>query len=614
MSKRDVLRVTGTMVLTVAVAGVAALPAGADSGAAESRDAMKVELGRRLFFDPALGRRGRVGCADCHQPEKGFSDPRTRSDDEERPLPRHSQPTVDLGGEGFHWDGEFPTVRDLIDARVLPAASAKERADTRFAARLAASGRTEGRATEVVRGDGYGGRGGFTMSAAIAAKATPVAARLAEDRRYDEGFRLAFGDTAISAQRIGDAVEAYLATLRTSENALDRYLGGREEALTEMQRRGLELFRGRANCSQCHALDVKDGRAALTDGKFHDTGVGFNTRGGNGLVVANGGGGSGGGGVSGSVVRFRGRFGGPDLGRGGTTLDEAQNFSFKTPSLRDVSRTAPYMHDASLATLEDVVAYYDKGGTPNAHLDERIKPLSLTAAERMDLVAFLEALSGGERAGLGSVPSYRRRSLALTIDDLEGRGMPKMRVRVVPCGDRLRGTSEMPEPFDVTTKDDGTVSFEFPLSTHVRLESATHEIGLTRPIPDWVGSATLFATPVSVVSVRVKRAEGGAPLPATIAARVVSLNVSTPGRGGGGGDAATITLTRAMRLSTDEAVYTTAPARTGRIVAKLSADGSPDLGTFEIDLAGGASETIDLGAAESLHPEIPPEILTQIVR
>jgi cytochrome c peroxidase len=601
MSKRDVLRVTGTMVLTVGAAVAAALPAGADNGGAESRDAMKVELGRRLFLDPALGRRGRVGCADCHQPEKGFSDPRSRSEDEERMLPRHSQPTLDLGGAGFHWDGEFPTVRDLIDARVLPAAAAKERADTRFAARLAASGRTDMSQTPAVRSDGYGGRG-FQITPVIAAKATPVAARLAEDRRYDEGFRLAYGDTAISAERIGDAVEAYLATLRTSENALDRFLAGREEALTGAARRGLDLFRGKANCSLCHAVDVKDGRAALTDGKFHDTGVGFNSRQG-----SLGQGGSGGGGGRGRGARLPG----PDLGRGAATLAEADNFSFKTPSLRDIARTSPYMHDASLATLEDVVAYYDKGGTPNAHLDERIKPLSLTAVERMDLVAFLETLSGDERAGLGSVPSYRRRSLALTIDDLEGRGLSKLRVRVVPCGDRLRGADEMPAPFDVTTAPDGTLSFEFPLSTHVRLESATHEIGLSRPIPDWVGSATLFATPVSVVSVRVKRTPGGADLPATIDARVLALRVATPG--GGPSESVKLTLTRALRLSADEAVYTTSPDRAGRVVVQLT-DQLADLGAFELDLSGGASETIDLGAAENVHPEVPPEVLKMIVR
>jgi len=209
------------------------------------------------------------------------------------------------------------------------------------------------------------------------------------------------------------------------------------------------------------------------------------------------------------------------------------------------------------------------------------------------------------------VPSYRRRSLALTIDDLEGRGLSKLRLRVVPCGDRLRGADEMPAPFDVTTAPDGTLSFEFPLSTHVRLECATHEIGLSRPMPDWVGSATLFATPLSVVSVRVKRAPGGADLPATIDARVLALRVAT--QGGGPSESMKLTLTRALRLSADEAVYTTSPDRAARVVVKMT-DQSADLGAFELDLSGGASETIDLGAAENVHPEVPPEVLKMLVR
>jgi cytochrome c peroxidase len=615
MTKRGFVRVTGTSVLTVAAAIAAALPADADSGAAESRETMKVELGRRLFFDPALGRRGRVGCAECHQPEKGFSDARLRPEDEELVLPRHSQPTFDLGGEAFHWDGEFPTVRDLIDARVLPAADAKARADARFVSRVAAVSGKRGKPTSVTRQPrgGYG-RSGMPITPMVEARATPVAVRLAEDHRYDEGFRLAFGDSAISSQRVGDAVEAYLASLRSSQNAADRFLAGNEDALPAASQRGLELFRGKANCSQCHSLEMKDGRAAMTDGKFHDTGVGFvspatTTAGGGG---SGGGGGGSGGGSGGDVkVRFV-RVGtlGVDTGLGGVTLDEADDHSFKTPSLRDVSRTAPYMHDGSLATLEDVVSYYDRGGTPNPHLDARIKPLSLSTEEKMDLVAFLESLTGDERPGLGSVPSYRRRSLSLTVQDLEGRGMPKMQLRVVPCGDRLRGADEMPAPFPVTTTEDGTVSFAFPLSTHVRVECDSHEIGLSRPIPDWVATATLFATPMSVVSVRVKRTPGCAELPATIAAQRLPMRV-----GGNAGDQTPFTLKRALRLSADEALYTTSPRRDGRVVAKLTCPGEPgDLGTFEIDLAGGASETIDLGTAEDLHPELPATVRARLFR
>src|ERR1043166_357999 len=89
----------------------AGAPAGKDDGPL-------VELGRRLFFDPAVGRQGRVGCSSCHDPEHGFSDARPHSIDETRELVRHSQSLVDLTGPGFHWDGEFRTPRELIDARI----------------------------------------------------------------------------------------------------------------------------------------------------------------------------------------------------------------------------------------------------------------------------------------------------------------------------------------------------------------------------------------------------------------------------------------------------------------------------------------------------------------
>ena len=595
MRKRTVLRVTGTAVLAGAAAVAAAVPAGAESGASESRDAMKVELGRRLFFDPAIGRRGRVGCADCHQPEKGFSDPRGRPEDEERVLPRHSQPSVDLGGEGFHWDGEFPTVRDLIDARVLPAEAALDKAADRFMSRVEAAP-DKGRTTTARNASlgSYGGGAEFNDVTLLDASATPIAARLAEDNRYDEGFRLAFGDAAITPQRVGDAVEAYVRSLSTAENPLDRYLAGSKDALTEQQTRGLELFRGKANCSQCHALDVKDGRAALTDGKFHDTGVAFGRPAtGQGVVV----------------VRQGQQFAvATDIGRGGTTFRADDDHAFKTPSLRDVARRAPYMHDASLTTLGAVVDYYDKGGTPNPNLDSRIKPLSLTASERLDLVAFLESLSGKERPGLAAAPAYRRRTLSLTVQDLEGRGMAKLTFSVVPCGDRLRGADVMPATFDVTTGDDGTVSIPLPLSTHVRLESGTHELGLSRPIPDSAVSATLLATPRSVVSVRLRR--HGGELPETISARQVPSRARVAD--GPRSKPLTWTLTRARRLSDGEAIYTTPTvAGAGRVVAVLrgpssvaGSDVDVTLGAFEMDLSGGASETIDLGSAEDLHPEL----------
>src|SRR6185503_2614520 len=114
-----------------------ARPAAGDAGDTDA--SARVELGRRLFFDPAIGREGKVACAACHDPEHGFSDARVLSKDETRELPRHSQTLVDLAGNGFHWDGEFDTVRDLVNARVLPALEARRASVRRALVRLSSA-------------------------------------------------------------------------------------------------------------------------------------------------------------------------------------------------------------------------------------------------------------------------------------------------------------------------------------------------------------------------------------------------------------------------------------------------------------------------------------------
>jgi cytochrome c peroxidase len=121
--------------------------------------------------------------------------------------------------------------------------------------------------------------------------------------------------------------------------------------------RGRELFFGKANCSACHV------GANLADEKYHNIGIGMDKP-------------------------------EPDLGRFAVTKDTADTGAFKTPTVRNAALTAPYMHDGSVATLEDVVAWYDKGGHPNPHLSDKIKPLNLTAEERADLVEFMKACTG----------------------------------------------------------------------------------------------------------------------------------------------------------------------------------------------------------------------------
>jgi cytochrome c peroxidase len=179
---------------------------------------------------------------------------------------------------------------------------------------------------------------------------------------YAEGFRALHGDRPIEFEDIARALAAYQRTLVSGDSPFDRFqYGGDLRALTPPARRGLELFTGKAGCSGCHTVGARF--ALFTDQQAHNTGVGY-------------------------------RDGFADLGRGALDEGSRQAGAFITPSLRNVALTAPYMHDGSLATLEDVVRFYDGGGVSNPLLDPRVQPLGLTDEEQRDLVEFLRALTG----------------------------------------------------------------------------------------------------------------------------------------------------------------------------------------------------------------------------
>ena len=177
--------------------------------------------------------------------------------------------------------------------------------------------------------------------------------RLTADPFYRRLFQEAFSvppDTTTLAR----ALASYVRVIRAGDAPLDRYRKGEKQALSASAQRGLKLFFGRARCSQCHM------GANLTDDTFHNTGAG---------VAAT------------------------DSGRAYVTKQVTDAGAFRTPSLRDVAGTAPYMHDGSLPTIEAVIDFYAEGGRQNPNLDREIKPLNLKAADKSDLVAFLRALS-----------------------------------------------------------------------------------------------------------------------------------------------------------------------------------------------------------------------------
>ncbi len=184
-----------------------------------------------------------------------------------------------------------------------------------------------------------------------------VAARLKRDRGYRKSFRLVF-ERDLNTEDLARALATYVRTIRSGNSAFDRYTNGDRNALSEQARLGLNLFRGKANCVACHV------GPNLTDERFHNTGVAWR----DGRLL--------------------------DPGRFAITSKETDRGAFKTPTLREIARTAPYMHDGSLATLEDVIDYYDRGGNRNPYLDTELRPLRLTKQEKESLLVFLRALDG----------------------------------------------------------------------------------------------------------------------------------------------------------------------------------------------------------------------------
>ena len=184
--------------------------------------------------------------------------------------------------------------------------------------------------------------------------------RLESNGPYRAEFDRAFPDAVWTPDVVASALASYVRMLRFGNSAADRFALGDSNALSMAARRGRELFFGRANCSACHAGPT------FSDGEFHNTGVGY---------------------------------GGTDTGRLPITGRAEDRGSFRTPTLRDVARSAPYMHDGSLTTLDDVVSFYNRGGIANPYLDPQVRPRHLSPVDEADLIAFLRALTSDVSIG-----------------------------------------------------------------------------------------------------------------------------------------------------------------------------------------------------------------------
>jgi cytochrome c peroxidase len=187
---------------------------------------------------------------------------------------------------------------------------------------------------------------------------------------YQEQFRKIFG-TDLNAEGVAKAIAAYERTILSGNSPYDRFVAGDHSALAPAAQRGLVLFEGKARCVTCHA------GFNFADESFHNLGVGMDRE-------------------------------DPDLGRYGVTKNEADKGAFKTPTLRDVAGRGPYMHDGSLKSLEEVIAFYNQGGQKNPWLSKAIQPLHLTADEQADLVVFLQSLTGEIGTEVSSAPQLPR--------------------------------------------------------------------------------------------------------------------------------------------------------------------------------------------------------------
>jgi cytochrome c peroxidase len=174
---------------------------------------------------------------------------------------------------------------------------------------------------------------------------------------YVSRFKKVFESDKFDINQVAKAIATFERTVYSGNAPFDRYQNGDKGAMTEAQIRGMDVFYNKATCDSCHI------GFNFTDGSFANIGIGMDKK-------------------------------DPDLGRYIVTGREEERGAFKTPTLREIEHTGPYMHDGRFKTLEEVVDHYDQGGIKNKYLDQRMKPLKLTKQDKSDLVAFLKALSG----------------------------------------------------------------------------------------------------------------------------------------------------------------------------------------------------------------------------
>jgi cytochrome c peroxidase len=292
-----------------------------------------IALGRRLYYDPGLSVDGTISCATCHAANMGFTDDKPVSNGVQNKTGTRSAPSVINSAYSTlqFWDGRAPSLEKQAEG---PMANPVEMAHT-------------------LQG---------------------VVAHLQADASYRAEFKKAWGTEQITMEMVTKSIASFERTVLSGNSPFDRYYyGGDKKALSPSAQRGLKVFVNpkRGNCAVCHTIEGK--YALFTDNKFHNLGIGSDTRG--------------------EFV---------DKGRYDVTKNEADIGAFKTPTLRNCTQTKPYMHDGSMPDLKAVIDHYIGGGNSNPHLDKQMHTLDfLSGQEREDLQEFLKSLTGDLPAEVG---------------------------------------------------------------------------------------------------------------------------------------------------------------------------------------------------------------------
>jgi cytochrome c peroxidase len=314
----------------------------------------KAMLGEKLFFDKRLSQDGMVSCATCHDPAAAFASRDAVSTGVNNQKGTRNAPTLlnSAFSKSYFWDGRAATLEEQVKQPLL--------ADSEMGMK------TEG----------------------------ALVKRISGIPEYRRRFQRAFPREGITLDTVSKAIATYERTLVSRNSPFDRFLSGDTKAITERQKQGWELFKGKAKCVECHVHSTES--PFFSDEKFYNTGIRtkelkFET-----LVQRA------------EDLRVQSKHARPDatvlahdphfsdLGRFLITLEPRDLGAFKTPTLRDIELTGPYMHDGSVRTLLDVVRFYNQGGLKNPQLDTKITPLNLTEEEMSAIVEFLRSLTSDE--------------------------------------------------------------------------------------------------------------------------------------------------------------------------------------------------------------------------